>query len=186
MFFILTTLASVIAICLPHMGQRSHILCANIGVAVLNAANMAMHGVMMGVLVYVLAMTGSFIQLVLPDDRSFFGASMRNWRMALAALLVCGGGFVLYSTPVDLIAVAAFTVARFAETNHNPLHIKQGFLLSGFFFLLFAVLNGVAATIVIQAVLITSLIAAIYLDMAKGPEFSFWRMAHARFAMLAR
>lgn len=162
---ILLYITIAVALILPHMRARKHILYANIVLVSLYAVIMGMQGVAIGLLIYVIAASSSIMQLMIPEERNIWGITSYQLRISSACILVFFGSIILYSSPLDCIAIAGFAVARFAETRENLLQIKQGYLLSSSLFLVFAALSGVWAVALAQMGLVISLLAAVTMGM---------------------
>lgn len=165
MEFFLIIVGIIVGVSMPHFKARHHVLMANMTVVALFGFNMLMQGIMIGALVYTIAFLGSLAQILLPDERRLLGVPAKTMRIICALVAVFCGASLLYHSPLDLLAIAGFSIARLSETQSDSLRVKQGFIMSSTLFMLFAVLNGVWAVALPSLCLLVSLLTAVTKEM---------------------
>ena len=161
MEYILSILALITAIILPHIKDRNYILFGNLTLVSLYAGLMALEGVVMGSFVYIIAAFSSLFQIFLPQLKTTAKLGAVYARIIVCITIVACATPFLYETPLDLILISAFLIARIAETQMNPFVIKSIYLVSSFIFLSYSGLSGVTGVAIAQTVLFTSLLIVV-------------------------
>lgn len=167
--------AFLLCILLPHFAERNKVLYANMALVSIYAVAMFLQGLPLGAMIYGVSLMGSLSQILIPERTYENGLSGKHIRITVASMAVFAGATILYSSPIDLIAIAGFTCARMAETFKDPQHVKHGYFGSASLFLGYAFMNEAWLLVGLQVVLITSILVA--LEYLKNPFDRFIRSA---------
>ena len=149
--------ASVI---MPYIRDRKALLYLNLAMISTYFVHMLYSQVPIGAMVYMIAMLGTFSQIIFPEKKVNTSSKHRNMRIGIACAFATIGSLMLYSSPIDLIAITGFFVARLAETAKNTQNIKNGYFISALFFFIFSLLNSLFVLAGLQLIFRLSLLVA--------------------------